>query len=52
MDIAFKDKAMLAKAKSSMVSLKSSTVLKGWEKSFVPIVGDFWPFMAGTNIPS
>ena len=43
---------MLAKAKSSIVSSKSSFVLSGWLKSFVPIVGEVWPFIDGTNIPS
>ena len=32
---------MEAKAKSSMVSSKSSMVRRGCEKSLVPIVGDF-----------
>ena len=51
-EIAFNDKAMLAKEKSSIVSSKSSTVRKGWEKFFVPFAGDFLPFIEGTNIPS
>ena len=50
--MAFSERAMDAKAKSSMVSSKSSMVRSGCEKSFVPIVGDFCPFIAGTNMPS
>ena len=40
-EMAFSERAMEAKAKSSMVSSKSSMVRRGCEKSLVPIVGDF-----------
>ena len=43
---------METKAKSSVVSPKSSMVRRGWEKFFVLIVGDFRPFIAGTNMSS